>query len=162
MTKHIILTFPGQVKAQKEVWFIGDQFVNDTYHAVKEIQVAAKGNWKDTLYIHREYEINCFTSNPLSMEKNILVHLLNAFIKALNDKECVKLPRLVVFIPDWDIVKYLSFYKTGAKRLFDEVINWVILNMERAIQSKRDSLAHKKPGASISSEPKILWAKMIE
>ena len=141
---------------------IGDAFVNETFHAVKEIFVAAKGKWKETLYIQCEFNIDCYTANPLSMENNVLVRMLNAFIKALNDKECKRLPRIVIFVPDWDIVRYLGFYKSGAKPLFDEIINWMILNAERAIQSKKDSLSHKKPGAVVSSEPKVVWVKMIE
>ena len=69
---------------------------------------------------------------------------------------------MLIFVPDWDLVKSIGFYKTGAKRTFDAVIKWILRNVDRAIQSKKDSLSRKKPGAVIHSEPKIVWLKMIE
>ena len=86
--------------------------------------------------------------------------MVNAFIKALNDVK--KLPRIVVFVPDWDLVKFINFYKPGAKDLFATILDWIMRNVDRAVQSKRDSLHHHKPGSVVESEPKIIWSKMIE
>ena len=35
-------------------------------------------------------------------------------------------------------------------------------NISKAVKTKQDQLAKKKPGAVVYSEPKIIWAKMIE
>ena len=37
-----------------------------------------------------------------------------------------------------------------------------MLNTAQAIQSKKDSLRHHKPGLVCESEPKVIWVKMIE
>ena len=34
--------FAGEIPAQKDIWIIGDAFVNDTYHTVKAINTAAQ------------------------------------------------------------------------------------------------------------------------
>ena len=131
------------------------------YHAVKAIQLVAKTK-RDELSIFWEFNVDCFTTHPMSLTKSAPARLLNAFIKALNEKDCKSLPRLVIFVPDWDLVKNINFYKSGAKRAFDAVLKWIMHNANRAIQSKKDSLAHKKPGSVTPSEPKIIWVKMIE
>ena len=78
----------GTVLVQKDVWFIGNAFVNETFHVVKAIFTAAKGNWKNTLYVQREYNVECFTSHPQSLMNNVPAELVNVCIKALNDKKC--------------------------------------------------------------------------
>ena len=128
----------------------------------KALLVAAKGKWKDALYIQREYNIDCFTSNPLSSETNVAVKLVNALIKALNKKECTKLPHIIVFVPDWDLVKFAQYYKPGAQKLFDKLLKWIMIQSECAIDVKKDGLARKKPGSVLPMEPKIIWPKMIE
>ena len=114
------------------------------------------------LYFQREYNVDCFTSNPLSQETNVALKLVNVLIKALNNKELIRLPRIIVFVPDWDIVKSAAYFKSGAKRFYDVVLNWVMLHAERAIEAKRDNLARRRPGSVVYSEPKIIWPKMIE
>ena len=108
----------------------------------------------------RNTHTKCFTSQPLTSVKSIPTRLVNALIKALNDNN--KLPHLMIFMPDWDIVNYVNYFQSGVKEIFNETINWILAQVMRAIQSKKDSLAHRKPGAVITSQPKVIWVKMME
>ena len=84
--------------------------------------------------------------------------MVNAFIKALNDS--IQLPAVVLLMPDWDLPRSINFYGDQTKQVFYDILNWMSKNMARAIQSRKDSLAHKKPGA-ISKETKFIWVSMI-
>ena len=164
-TKITFFLISENVTAWKDVWIIGEEFVNETWNAIREIQVAAADKKKPGLYLFREYNVKCFTTNPTSHRSCTPAKLLNAFIKALNNvtggKE-KKLPHLVIFIPDWDLVKYVNYHKPGVKDMFSSILSWIMTNANRAVQSKKDSLSHRKQGAVIDSEPKFIWVKMIE
>ena len=100
--------------AWKDIWFIGDAFVNDIYHELQNLQESRKRH-KQSLYIYQEFNVKCFTTNPLANIKNVAVRLLNAFIKALNDNN--KLPKYVVFIPDWDLISYINYFESDVKQV---------------------------------------------
>ena len=133
--------------------------MNETYHAVQDIQAATKRR-KDGLFFADEFNVKCFTTKPLSLLQNVPARLVNAFTKAANENN--KLPRMVVFIPDWDIVKYVNYFQLGVKDMFSQILGWIMTNVMRVIQSKKDKLEHRNAGSIISSEPKIIWVKMIE
>ena len=120
---------------------------------------AALDKKKPPPFIYDEYNVRCFTSNPLSTMRNVPVKLVNAFIKAANQNQ--KLPRIVVFIPDWDLLKYVKVFNNGIRQILTDVLGWILTQVSRAIQSKKDMPSRHKQGAITSSEPKIIWAKMI-
>ena len=62
--------FAGEITALKDIWFIGDNFVNDTCHTVQAIQATAKGNIKKGMFIYKEYNVKCFTSRPTTTVYN--------------------------------------------------------------------------------------------
>ena len=126
------------------------------------MNTAASMKDKKSLYSWREFNVDCFTANPLSLVNSTPARLVNAVVKAMNAVTCKHLPQVILFVPDWDLVKHINFFKSGAKKLFDQIISWIMTNTCRAIQSKKDALAHRHQGAVIASEPKIIWAKMIE
>ena len=41
------------------------------------------------------------------------------------------------------------------------LINWVIVGMSRTLQSKKDMLLSRKPGAVTPNEPKIIWVPAL-
>ena len=96
--------------------------------------------------------------------------MVNYLIKALNDMHYPKkgggidkfLPRLVVVIPDWDIIKYLDFATYGVEEVFHSTIRWMITNFTCAIEAKKDDIFKAKPGALKSGEPKFIWVKVIK
>ena len=147
------------VTAWKDIWLIGDQFVHNIYHTLQQMNTTATVEKKNAPYIYEMYNICCFTANPLSELKNVVACLVNALIKARNDAE--KLPRIIMVLLDWDLVKYIGFKHVHTKIIFSEVLDWIINNMKRAVQSKRDHLMRKKAGAVTDNDPKIIWVKMI-
>ena len=87
------------------------------------------------------------------------MHLVNALITALNYAE--KLPRIIMVLLDWDLVKYIGLDHTRTEIIFSEILDWIINNMKQVVQSKRDYLMRKGEGAVTDNDPKIIWIKMI-
>ena len=81
-------------------------------------------------YIYDMYNIRCFTANPLSEVRNVAARLVNALIKALNDAE--KLPKMVLILPDWDLLRFVNYTDRNAEVVLEEMLNWIINNMKRA------------------------------
>ena len=65
-------------------------------------------------------------------------------------------------IPDWDLPHFIKFHEsTEVKQVYYNVINWIVTNINQAVQSKKDSLTHRQPGAVVSGKPEFIWIKMI-
>ena len=114
-----------------------------------------------------------FLSNPLTKNKEASARLVNSLVHALNEKPMQDtegriignahfLPRFIVVIPDWDLVKHIGHYKFGISIIAEKLLKWIVSAMERAVKTRRDDLARIKKGAVIASEPKIVWVKMID
>ena len=81
----------------------------------------------------------------------------------MNDNE--RLPRFLLIIPDWDLLRFLIQSTIsagmGIHQMITDILSWIVTNLARAIQSKKDSLLHRRQGAVIEGEPKIVWVKML-
>ena len=163
----------GTIKAFKDCWIIGDHFVNDIYYVLQELNQEQYKKDKKKIYMYDKYNVKCFSSHPLTKIKEALARLVNALIHGLNEqrdnnteipKEKVIsafLPRYILVIPDWDIVKHIGHYQYGVSLIAQKVIHWIVSNMTKAVQSRKDDLEREKIGATHHSEPKIIWLAMI-
>ena len=87
--------------ALRDLWIIGDDFMNKIFHELQKLHESAKDrNWQD-LFMYSQFNVKCFTPNPLSSLRNIAARIVNAFIKALNENN--KMPDMVLVIPDWNL-----------------------------------------------------------
>ena len=65
-------------------------------------------------------------------------------------------------IPDHDIVRHVKCSGKNATIMLGAVIHWLVDEMLKAVNAKKDDLLRRKPGAITSStEPKLIWDKMI-
>ena len=85
-----------------DLWVIGDRFIHDIFYALGKLKTQASMKQKELPYMYNYFNISCFTSNPKSFERNTLARIVNCLVKALNDT--VKLPRLILVVPDEDIL----------------------------------------------------------
>ena len=145
------------------LWLIGDIFLNEIFHALPQIKNEARSAKSGEIpYIYDYYNISCFTPNPQTLVKNVLARMVNCFIKALNDT--VVLPRMVIFLPDWDLIRFMKKGVTDEEEVQEKMrkgTKWVVTQVIRVLEIKKDDMKIKKPGAVASSEPKVLWIKMF-
>ena len=110
--------------------------------------------------MYQFFNVRCYTTNSLSELKNILARLVNALTKVLN--EASVLPRIILIIPDDDIVNNINYFRFGADFVLRPVLQWIVNNIERAVQCKKMELVNILPGAVASGEPKIIWLQMMD
>ena len=159
--KIFIIYHAGVIPARSDVWFIGDDFVNGVFHTLQHLKDKAITDRRDPPYIYQFYNVACYTPNPKSPLRNVLARLVNCFVKALNNAK--RLPRLVIIIPESDLTDYLSKNKNfDMKILATKSINWIMNQMNRALQAKEENLKSRCPGSVISTEPKFIWIKKFE
>ena len=80
-------------------------------------------------------------------------------IAALNKQP--RLPKYVIMLTDCDIILGTEF-DYGLNQLLEEQLDWLIRQVNKAINRRRDDLKSKRPGAISSSfEPRVIWIKAI-
>ena len=73
-----------------------------------------------------------------------------------------QLPRIILVIMDWDIVRYLNYFDYGVSKDLGKLIKHLVREIEKLIQICREDLATKKKGSVISTEPKVIYVKMLQ
>ena len=111
-------------------------------------------------YLLNNYQVSAHYEHPLSSTRNTLSRFYNSFVKALNQKN-KHLPRMIIVVPDWDILKFIDHYSYGITNLSGKCLDWLLRNMERAIESRKEQLRRRRAGAVQPNEPKIIWVTMI-
>ena len=144
----------------KDMWFIGVDFVNEIYHTLSSMKADAATDRKKTPFVYQFFNVFCFTTNPLADFKNVPAHLVNSVIKVLNDS--IKLPKLIVLIPDQDLVKFIEQEEaTEFSLMAGTAIGWIANQIDRAIEIRRDHLQLKHMGSTMPDEPRIVWIKAL-
>ena len=143
----------------KDLWIIGDTFVYKNFHALPALQTQNRLAKKKELYVYEQYNVHCFTANLLSVVRNVATRIVNAFIKALNDYNF--LLHFVLVMPNMDITKSIKLEGHAYRVVVERILSWVMTAMEQAVQSKKDMLFSRKPGAVVAKEPKIIWIKAV-
>ena len=147
--------------ALKDCWIIGDLFVSEIYHELPAQNQENRSANAKQLYIYRNYNVKCFSTHLLAPPKaNPVARLVNALVNAVNENRY--LPRLIVIIPDRDIVKQVQDVDVGVFTVLEHLIKWTIVMMNRGINTHRDDLTKFSEGAVTYAEPKWLWVKMLD
>ena len=143
-----------------DLWLIGDEFLNKVYHILPEIRVQARANKTPFPYIYDYYNLHCYTPNPVTMINSTLARDVNCLIKALN--ESLKLPKLIVFILDTDLIDYIMITANSERKsAIHAGISWITTQVNRAVMGKKDNIMRRCPGVIIAFEPKIVWVNAI-
>ena len=73
------------------------------------------------------------------------------------------LPRLILVIPDIDLLNHIDCDQLGfgMKTTATAAIDWIVTQMIRAMDEKKDHMRCRKPGSLAPCEPKFIWTKMI-
>ena len=108
-------------------------------------------------YMYQYYNVICQTEDRLSNVSSIPARFMNAIAKGLNANH---MPRIILIIPDGDILKAINHFSFGVSTIIGHVLEWIIKNIDSAIESKKDELRKRKPGTLVANKPRILWLCM--
>ena len=152
--------FAGNVQAIHDIWIIGDTFLRQMYPTLQDIKTSAVFKKKTAPYMYEQYNVFCYYPTAVNrLMDNALAGTLNALVTILNKRE--RLPRYIVVVTDQNIVQTADHYDFGVKRNFTKLVKWLATQISRCIQSRKEDLKTKKPGA-LTSSPRILWVKTID
>ena len=142
----------------KEVF---DSFVSMRDKALHEQKMVGKSHSTAIIpYMFRYYNVKKFIpGNIASMSTSPVARILNNLIKAVNENQL--LPHFIIIVPDWDILKSIKYYDYGVSKIIGSTLEWLVREIDRLITTKKIDLAKIRPGAVISSEPKIIWITML-
>ena len=147
------------IRAQKNVWLIGDDFLKRNYQAYPMLRSEAVANDTKPPYLFSNYNVSTFTTGDKQI-KNPMVKIVNGLIEAFNKYHTM--PRFIIIIPDWDILKYINFYKFGASKFIGTMVDWLITEVSSAVDDKKAEMKTRRPGSVVSLEPKLIMIKMID
>ena len=150
----MIFSITGQIRAIKDCWIVGNLFINDIYYALAETNRDQVKSQQSKLYICDNYNVKCYSSNPLAKVNKAPARLVNSLINALHNYDgrpkktevpqkadqdpqfAPHLPRFIIVVPDWDIIKNIEYYRYGITMIAEKVMKWVVTNMNRAIETR--------------------------
>ena len=99
---------------------------------------------------------NLITSNI----KSVIARMINHIITAINSKQC--LPCFIAIFPDKDIIDHTNYFGWGVTFALGAQIEWLINEVEKAVNTRIEELTYAQPGGVIPGEPKIIYVKMLE
>ena len=152
------------VLALKDLWFVGDHFLRETYGVLQDLktQLTRKPTpANDQLHIYQFYNVVLYFASAASRVKSLLARVLNSVIEGLNNKE--RLPKYVVVLLDKDLIENLDYFDYGIAEVLDECVYWLVKEINKAFETRRDDLRSKRAGAlGTATEPCIIWLAMIQ
>ena len=70
------------------------------------------------------------------------------------------MPQLIIVVPDGDILRFIDYFNFGISHIIGSCIDWLIRNINCAIEAKKDEWHKWMPGLLSGNEPKVLWVLM--
>ena len=121
---YINLIAANQIACQ-EVWFIGDQFMKSTFYSYQSLQMRNFKGDPSRPYLYDYYEVKPYWKGINSTTTTSpIARIVNALIDAINGS--IHLPRLIVFMPDIDVLKSLTFYGKGTSHVIGKGLGHLI------------------------------------
>ena len=106
-------------------------FVNKTYSMLPEFDEKAVAVKTDRPFVYQYYNVKCYTANPHTKTSEVPARIINSVIKAMNDRN--RLPRILVIIPDWDVVKYVNYFNFGFREIAEAIVEWMAASVTKSI-----------------------------
>ena len=107
------------MKGINKLWILGDKFMFGSYNRYCYQQP------EENFYIRKHFEVSGFMSNPeRSLDENVVSRYRNLLTGTIAENPI--LPKLIVLVPDSDIVTYYGHKKAGALRGLAYILNWIM------------------------------------
>ena len=153
---------PDNVKAIRDVWLVGDTSLKEYYQSFLSMRTQAKEANAKLPYLFENYNVEHFKPPEMSNVKSVLARMVSSLIQAMNEACQHHLLRYLLVIPDKDLVKEANVFDYGVTRILEDIIKYLLININQAIEVHKEDLKGKRMGAiSTAVEPRIIWVKMI-
>ena len=130
--------FAEDIMGLDALWFIGDNFMAETYR--KYFRKNDDYHW----FVKENFEVTGFCSSKYSdSNSNMLSRIVNSYAYALNEIKLFKLPKFIVVVLDDDLIQYLGFVGKGTTRCYGEWLEYIVKNMLDMTKIRLASLPKK-------------------
>ena len=155
------ITILANIQAIKDIWFVGDQFLREVFYTLPAMKRQAEVRKASQMYIYNQFNVEGFFPSNFNGIRSPFTRILNGVIFGLNKYQ--KLPRHLVILPDKDLAEYIDKKSLdgAVSQLLGKCTEWLIKEIEKAIDRKKNMLREDKPGSVVVSEPKIIYVRMI-
>ena len=110
-------------------------------------------------YLFTQFNVLSFYPNT-SGNAVILSRVLNALVYTINEYH--HLPKHILIMLDKDLITNAKMFDYGAVQAFKNLIKWLVKEFNMIINTRKEDLRNKKPGAITSyAEPRLIWVKML-
>ena len=143
--------------AYESVWKIADEF---GYQSFEDHFMKRNEQNSDQLgYLKENFNVKGYLNGKyISSNPNLVSRLSNALISAINGKDdaliATLLPKYIVVVPDDNMIKFLNHYNSGMSRALGKLIDRVMSDHEKAVNTYKDMLPFK---AKKSDFPVFVW-----
>ena len=148
------------IDAAREVWLIGDAFLRAISLKLQAMKTKSAVDRTVKPYIYEYYNVVQMFPGMNSNTRPTVARIYNEFITALNEKP--KLPRYIFFVLDREILDYVNYVAFGVNRIITELITWLMKNVDKSIELRKDDMRMKRAvSVSSSGEPRLIFSTMI-
>ena len=110
--------------------------------------------------MYEHFEVVALHKNSYGNPRSRLARINNSIVDEMNKE--VKLPKFLVMFLDCDIIELAEIFDCGVKKIMPECLQWLQRTITQNIETRRDDLKKKKPGALFDSrEPGIVWIEAV-
>ena len=133
------------------MWLLGNEFVSRSFNQYYRL-VTSKNNSEDGKYCFIHFELFDYSSTRYASSlRNILPRLTSLLAKAI--RECKYLPKVIVIVPDDDIIKQLGIH-APSKASLHIILSYLLEEMHRIILKYKNDLDIK---AKVDCFPQMVW-----
>lgn len=141
------LLFADKVRANNNIWLLGDNFLNEAIPVLKQIQFEKKGY----LYMYQNFDVKGFF--PKKLDQTVFgKQLLNQLTVALTEDD--RLPTVIILVVGNRQVDNMVLTPVQTKRIW----NIVFMEITRLIRSRKDQL---DPKCYFHNQPRLYINNMF-
>ena len=141
--------FSEKVPAYEKLWFIADEFGYQSY----EDHFRKRSHKPYSVYIKENFDVTAFINGKFkSKDPSVVSRLRNALVTAVTKQPV--LPKLVVIVPDDDMIKFLNIYAAGISKSLGKIVDYIMLEHDKIIESFKEYLDDRSKKAEY---PHFLW-----
>ena len=139
----------GAIRGIDTIWFIADDFgfkSYQKYYYQREPEVYGG-------YVKVHFEMSAYLNNKMnSLDNNTASCLRNVLVAAIQVQ--VQLPKIIVIVPDDDLLTFLDYNKYGKSVIYGKVTDWIMTQHDRLLATQKEYLPLK---AKSTIFPKVVW-----
>ena len=139
------------MKAYEYIWFWGDEFLTKVKGFLKN-QKDSSNYPVGKLFVRENYDLKVFVGLSLYHTRSPLGSMRNQLVKAISQETL--LPKLIVVIPDVDLINLISYHGYGISDVYGRIVHWLAAEYNKIVECHKDNLQNK----SLKEDyPQFVW-----